>query len=923
MPVTKLRRMPSLRFALCACTGLAGCGDHAGPDPDPAGPIEEIPAAIPETERADVTASLLAWDAGRHGLWAANGDAGSITFVDPDDPSGRRELVLGGMLAGIALSPDGKWIAVVDRAAGSVRLVDPDALAVRADVPVGSHPRAAVFDPAAPRWLYVTVEDEDAVAIVDRSFARVVGQIAVGPLPAALAASGARSELVVFGRTDGRGYVIARDERRVAAVVPLADAPVVADPKKPQGRPYGFEGLAFSPDGTKLWVPHMLYSGGHPIQFQSTVFPAVSVIDLTLRQEVSNEGAPKAKFPGRKMLFDAINVLGDTGRARVVSQPCAAATHPGGLRAYVLACGSEDLVVFDVPSGRATEIIDGLPGDHPAALLIEPGGARAFVLADQSHTLATIDLAHGDVLGHPAVVGEPVRLVAEDPVAAPLRRGKTLFLRANEDKGDLATTGDSWMSCNACHLDGFVSTNLFLLEASRPDAADDALIGHHRLRDLFATAPDPDGVAFDAHDILAAFEDQGGLAPDRTGEVRAGAVDLAAPTDTAVAMARDVARVIALDLPLGPSWLLPARLDVSEKDGAWCGQCHQKEYDAWTRSAHAHAAQDPFVGYVAAGEAALRGPAYVRLCQGCHDPTGLRAGQGSLSGGAGVTCLGCHDVGRLVRAGGNADLEAVARDWSQPHKGAGKLDVLRRPEFCGGCHQQFVPGHALRSIDTLTEWQASPFHASGAGGIDRTCVDCHMKKDDEGTASHAVVGGNLALAQRYPVPGWEDAIRANLATAALVDAAWQPGGVEVEVKNAGAGHLLPTGVADIREMWTELRLLDAGGAVLSTLGGPDASGLLADVGPRLGMDVAKEDGTLLRLHELSQATQIPFDRRVPPGGSVKLTIPVAALPPGWASAEVHLYYRNLRPPFYRAALGDPGATPPAIELAAARVSGTP
>jgi nitrate/TMAO reductase-like tetraheme cytochrome c subunit len=436
---------------------------------------------------------------------------------------------------------------------------------------------------------------------------------------------------------------------------------------------------------------------------------------------------------------------------------------------------------------------------------------------------------------------------------------------------------------------------------------------------MFASAPNPDSPDFRPHDILAAFVDQGGFAPDRTGQDRTGEVSLDAPPAAAIAMAKDVARVVALDLPFGPSWLLPARIETTLYDGEWCAKCHQKEYDAWTRSAHAHAAEDPFVGYVASSEEQLRGPAYSRLCQGCHDPTGLRLGKASLLGGAGVTCRSCHDVARLLRAGGNADIEVRDREWAADHKGQGELDLLRRADFCGSCHQQFVPGHAFRSIDTLTEWEASPYHAAGQG-VERACVDCHMPRAD-GVANHSVVGGNLALAQRYPVPGWEDAIVANLAGAARLTAVWQAGSVVASVQNVGAGHLLPTGVADIREMWVELAVLDAAGQTLAKVGAPDANGLLADDGPRFGMDIAADDGTRLKLHELSLAKSIPFDRRVPPGGAVPITIDPGVLPPGAASVEAHLYYRNLRPPFYRAALGDPSATPPTIELAKAQVTG--
>jgi DNA-binding beta-propeller fold protein YncE len=906
------------RLLVLAMMSLAACRSSQPAAPGPA-PLEDTPAAIPEGARVAVSASVASWDRQRSGVWVANGDAGSISFFDPATSHVLHEIVTGGNLTSVAVAPDGRWVAAVDRESATVLLVDPDAGSIVRRIAVGSHPRSLVFDPAEPRWFYVTIEDDDSVAVIDRTNAGVTGAITVGPLPAALAASSSRRELIVIGRTDGHAQIVSTEKLAVTGTIALGDSPPLSDPKQPQGRPYGFEGVALAPDQATLWVPHMLYSGSHPIQFQSTVFPAVSVLDLVGGSEITNEGAAKNKFPGRKMLFEAINVIGDTGEARVISQPCAAAVHPNGLRAYVLACGSEDLVVFDVPSGRAVEMLSGDLGDHPVGLALDPAGSRAFVVADQSHTLTVVDLAGGDVLGHPHVVGTPTALVASDPTPPDLRAGKTLFLRANKTKGDLATTGDSWMSCGACHLDGLVSTNRFLMEASHPDAKTDALVGHHRLSDMFATAPKPDAPDYQPHDVLAAFLDQGGLAPDRSGKDRTGEVSLEAPPAAAASMAKNVARVVALDLPFGPSWLLPAKVETSLYDGEWCAKCHQKEYDAWTRSAHAHAAEDPFVAYVATTEVKLRGPSYERLCQGCHDPTGLRLGKASLSGGAGVTCRSCHDVTRLLRAGGNADVEVTDRDWTVDHKGKGGLDLLRRPDFCGGCHQQFVPGHALRSIDTLTEWETSPYHGPG---VVRACVDCHMPRAD-GVANHSVVGGNLALAQRYPVPGWEDAIVGNLATSAKISASWQGSAVAAKVENVGAGHLLPTGVADIREMWVEIEIQDAAGNKLATVGGPDANGLLADDGPRFGMDIAGEDGTLLKLHELSLAKSIPFDRRVSPGGAQTVTVELGALPAGAASAVAHLYYRNLRPPFYRAALGDPSATPPTIELAKASVSGAP
>src|SRR5262249_26878584 len=148
----------------------------------------------------------------------------------------------------------------------------------------------------------------------------------------------------------------------------------------------------------------------------------------------------------------------------------------------------------------------------------------------------------------------------------------TLFFRASSSKGEIATTGSNWMSCGGCHLDGFVSTNLALFEALRPlYPAQDAAIGHIGMKDLFSTSPAPTDPSFDPHDVLVAFQDRGGLAPDRPGRKRRGAIDPSAPTPAARTMAMRVARVIARDLPIGPSWLVPGNQPDASYDKEWCG----------------------------------------------------------------------------------------------------------------------------------------------------------------------------------------------------------------------------------------------------------------------------------------------------------------------------------------------------------------
>jgi hypothetical protein len=318
------------------------------------------------------------------------------------------------------------------------------------------------------------------------------------------------------------------------------------------------------------------------------------------------------------------------------------------------------------------------------------------------------------------------------------------------------------------------------------------------------------------------------------------------------------------------------------------------------------------VNYCAGLEAQLQGPQYPRLCAGCHDPVGVRLGDTSLTSGRGITCLGCHDVTLAMGAGGNADLVASSHsDWTKDHKARAlaSLDTLRQPAFCGGCHRQFVPGTGLLALSTLDEFAAFPFAA-----VER-CVDCHMRPDDSGHRDHRFPGGNVYLGQKIGDTQLQSAQKANLQGAMSLTPVPVAGGVLVTVTNAVAGHAFPTGVTDIREPWVEVQALDKQKNVLAHFGGPDASGLLPATAARLGTDVADVNGNLLLKHELSVATRIPFDLRVPAGEAQALFVPLPdTMPNGTAEVDAVLNYHNVRTTYYRAATGDPNGAAPTVEM---------
>ncbi|HEY3817912.1 MAG TPA: multiheme c-type cytochrome [Polyangiaceae bacterium] len=915
--------MRAIAFAClaCVCLAMAAAGaacseqfpaavlplDDAGSED--AGPLESSPPAIiPPAQRVNASSSPVVFDAVRGGVWTANGDVGTVSYVDPDTRTLVQEIPVGTDITSVALSPDGVWLAAVDRAGGNLSLLDADSRVVRRTIPLGSHPRACVWDPANPRWVYVVVEDAGTMVVVDRTLGQVVDTVSVGRLPSGLAVSATQTEAFVTHRIDGDLTVVDLSTRTVGADVALADEPFTAD-TVPNGKPLGFESLAITSDGRRAWIPHELLAPTHPIVFDETLFPAISVVDLVEQVEVETD-PNSANIDGRKNLFDAIDILGPDGQPEVFSQLCGVAMHPKGFLGWAVACGSEDLLVFDVTQGIAIDAIrnqTGNPlGDHPMGLTLDDTGQRVFVLSDQSHTLETFDTDDGNLVGHTQVYGSPIPLVGKDPIDPQLRAGITLFFRANPDKGTLTTTNNDWMSCGGCHLDGFGSPNLRLFESMTPhDPASDAQIGHIGLVDLFSTTPAPLAPTFNPHDVLVAVTDQGGLVP--VGGAGA-AVSPSAPTAEATLMAQQLAAVVARDLPLQPTWTKEVGgLPNLAWDTQYCGGCHPAEYADWQVSVHAHAGVDPMVTYCVGVEQGVAGPQFGRLCAGCHDPVGARTGDYSFQSKRGVTCLGCHDVELSLQVGGNAGLEATPHDWSTDHKawGLASLETLRQPTFCGGCHEQFVPGTGLSVISTAGEYTSGPYSGQ------TLCVDCHMPKT-QGVADHRAAGGNVYLGQMYGDPRLLQEQTSHVQAALTVDAQSVAGGVLVTMRNTGAGHDFPTGVTDIKQAWVQIEAKDASGAVVATYGGLEG-GVVPSSAARLGIDFAQADGTVLLRHELTQATRIPFDVRIPPGEAQALFVPVPPQPAG-TTLEAAVEFAVVRPTYYRFAVDDPDAAAPTIEM---------
>jgi mono/diheme cytochrome c family protein len=329
-------------------------------------------------------------------------------------------------------------------------------------------------------------------------------------------------------------------------------------------------------------------------------------------------------------------------------------------------------------------------------------------------------------------------------------------------------------------------------------------------------------------------------------------------------------------------------------------------------------------------------------CVACHTPfggdsgevpptTGPQISQNTLEG---IQCDFCHTLTDPQTYGPSVVKRGQFSDSGSTFHETAYSELLTTSYFCGLCHDQNSPDNNLPLQATYTEWKNSPYATQGI-----QCQDCHMTpgpgvtKPNPGKAAvggpdrphiytHDFTGGN---ASELASGEHRQLARRNLQAAATLQlttpASTTPGSdleVLVTVNNTGAGHYLPTGVTEIREMWLDVTVIDAGGNTVYQSGAIDENGA---VDPRAVMyrtEFRDKDGQPTNKPWL--AAGILADHRVPPMGSLteKYGIPVpadAALP---LTVQATLRYRTAPQPLVDDLLGRDELAIPVIDMASAR-----
>lgn len=337
------------------------------------------------------------------------------------------------------------------------------------------------------------------------------------------------------------------------------------------------------------------------------------------------------------------------------------------------------------------------------------------------------------------------------------------------------------------------------------------------------------------------------------------AIALAADEAAAMAAALQAAATgtgAAVDsLPATAFWDLPIAAQGTPRplfaagrrlEPSACGQCHEKQLQAWSASRHAQTFSPGLRAMLHGGSAG-----FLRECLACHAPREEQIAsvqehaENDGYGPAGVDCAACHvRAHRHFGPGAAPQSRPVAATFEAAHHGGAEAapELFGDARFCAPCHQFAPDGLALEGKllqNTYGEWLASPAARSG-----QTCQDCHMPGGDHrmrGLHDREFVRAAVQFDATWQVASQ---MTNQITNPAGHQSGHQSGGqLQVTLRNVGAGHALPTYATGALRV--KMFLSDAhDGVIESTLRQRSAQ-------RRLGVDGQSE----------------VFDTRIPAGGS--------------------------------------------------------
>ncbi len=293
-----------------------------------------------------------------------------------------------------------------------------------------------------------------------------------------------------------------------------------------------------------------------------------------------------------------------------------------------------------------------------------------------------------------------------------------------------------------------------------------------------------------------------------------------------------------------------AGMDRGEKFRTWCMGCHNPSAVSMKQEKTTHFMRDNI----------MPDPLFVEDSQNLVDE--YKAHPNRLE--QGVSCIACHRITDASPKGNSSytlklqerkkylyeDAHSDTKVWinqklinanPKTHKEEYMKPLYKKSEYCASCHNEFLPHTGKMVVSTYNQWRDSKYNNPKNPKEHKDCIDCHMNYLEDGKyvgqsglstlggkvkksiKTHYFTGANHFLVGLKSKEHESQSLQL-LKSSAKLDSAIKENKLLVGVTNVGAGHKLPTGASDFREMWLDITVRDRDGKVIFSSGKLDESG---------------------------------------------------------------------------------------------------
>jgi YVTN family beta-propeller protein len=331
-------------------------------------------------------------------------DEGALAIIDRVSGRVLHHVPTGGQEpTGVAVTPSGALALVTNSFSGSLAFVDLSSRKV-STLPLAGMPWDVVLSPDGTR-AYVSVSQLDRIAVIDVARREVVGTIATGRRPRALALTPDGKTLVSANFTAGSASFM-----DTSTLKETAQGPTTA---------VNLRGVAVYPDGRRVVVTGQRAQNERPTETPIGIWSNQAFIQV-----------PNGPRNTIQNLW--LDLMG-----KDVSDPDGIVLDADRTRAFITCSGGHSLNVVALSNGE-TRAVRGI-GAMPKGLSFTPDGKEVWVANLLGNDLAVVDPKSLQV----------TRRVSLGPTTRkdPHLTGRFLFTTATIVKGEQ-------FSCNSCHPEG-------------------------------------------------------------------------------------------------------------------------------------------------------------------------------------------------------------------------------------------------------------------------------------------------------------------------------------------------------------------------------------------------------------------------------------------------------------------------------------